>query len=43
MAARPRLLPAWLKAHEAGRVAERVEELREQVSALKKRKGLKVG
>ena len=31
----------WLKAHEAGRVAERVEELREQVAALKKREGMK--
>ena len=31
----------WLKAHEAGKVAERVEELREQVAVLRQRKGLK--
>jgi hypothetical protein len=31
----------WLKAHEAGTVTERVEELQEQVAALRQRKGLK--
>ena len=31
----------WLKAHEAGKVAERVEELREQVAALRERHRLK--
>jgi hypothetical protein len=36
-----RAVREWLKAHEAGKVAERVEELQEQVAALKKRPGLK--
>ncbi len=36
-----RAVREWLKALEAGKVTEHVEELREQVAALKKRQGMK--
>ncbi len=35
MAARPRLLPACLKTHEAGKVAQKIEELGEAVAKLR--------
>ena len=36
-----RAVREWLRAHEAGVVTDRVEELREQVSELKQRKNLR--